>query len=190
LIFSYGTVGLHVENNGHSIEANVSAQQPANRVTLRIQGVDYRLQRFHFHTPSEHKVGGNTEPIELHMVHVGPRGRTVAVGVFIRGNQANTELSKIFDRLPQSKCESITVESFDLRALLPASRASYRYAGSLTTPSCGQGLQWVVLRTPISIRPDQIGAFRNLFWAPPLFPNGNSRPVQWLNGRTILTDVR
>jgi carbonic anhydrase len=191
LVFSYGTVnGLHVEHNGHSIEATVSAQAPADRVTLSIQGVAYRLLRFHFHTPSEHKVGGSMAPMELHLVHEGPGGRTVAVGVFIQGsNQANAELSKIFDHLPQRKCESITVPSFNLQALLPASRASYRYAGSLTTPSCGQGLQWVVLNAPISITHNQLAAFRSLFGSLPLFPHGNSRPVQGLNGRTVLTDV-
>jgi len=190
LTFSYGTInGLHVEHNGHSIEGKVSAQAPADRVTLRIQGVDYRLQRFHFHTPSEHKVGGGTEPMEVHLVHEGPGGQTVAVGVFIRGTQANAELSKIFDRLPQRKCESITVPSFNLQALLPANRASYRYAGSLTTPACGQGLQWVVLKAPISIKPEQVTAFRRLFWSAPLFPHGNSRPVQPLNGRVVETDV-
>ena len=189
LVFSYGTInGLHVEHNGHSIEATVSAQAPADRVTLRLQGVSYRLQRFHFHTPSEHKVGGSTQPMELHLVHEGPGGKTVAVGVFIRGNQANAELSKIFDRLPQSKCESSTVQSFNLQALLPANHASYRYEGSLTTPSCGQGLQWVVLKAPISIKTDQVVAFRRLFWSEPLFPHGNSRPVQSLNGQ-VETDV-
>jgi carbonic anhydrase len=190
LEFSYGMVnGLQVEHNGHSIEATVPAQTPAGQVTLRIQGVDYRLQRFHFHTPSEHKVGGSPAEMELHLVHEGPGGRTVAVGVFIQGTQDNAELSKIFDRLPQRKCERITVPSFNLQALLPASRTSYRYAGSLTTPSCGQGLQWVVLTSLISIKPEQVAAFRSLFWVAPLFPDGNSRPVQELNGRPILMDV-
>ena len=123
--------------------------------------------------------------MELHLVHEGPGGRTVAVGVFIQGNQANAELSKIFDRLPQRKCDSFTVPGFNLQALLPSSRASYRYGGSLTTPSCGQGLQWVVLKAPISIRPEQVGAFRSLFGSAPLFPHGNSRPVQSLNGRVV-----
>jgi carbonic anhydrase len=58
----------------------------------------------------------------------------------------------------------------------------------LTTPSCGQGLQWVVLKAPISIKTEQVAAFRRLFWSEPLFPHGNSRPVQSLNGQ-VETDV-
>src|SRR5262245_26902428 len=53
LEFSYGTLSeLPVENNGHTVEAKVSEKEPDDKVTLRIQGVDYRLVQFHFHTPS------------------------------------------------------------------------------------------------------------------------------------------
>jgi carbonic anhydrase len=46
-----------------------------------------------------------------------------------------------------------------------------------------------VLKTPISIKPEQVDAFRRLFFWPPSFPRGNSRPIQPLNGRVVTTDV-
>jgi carbonic anhydrase len=190
LEFSYGTLHeIPVENNGHTIEAKVSAEDPADKVTLRIQGVDYRLLQFHFHTPSEHKMSGEEAPIELHLVHSGPGGRLAVVGIFIREGEPNAELSKIWSDLPKKPGDETEVHDLDLRGLLPASLASYRYSGSLTTPACGQGVQWNVLARPITLSADQIEEFRKIY-SGKLFPDGNRRPVQALNGRVVVTDVQ
>jgi carbonic anhydrase len=191
LQFSYGTVNqLRVENNGHSIEVTIPSAAPANRVTLRINGVDYRLVRFHFHTRSEHRIAGREEPIELHLVHEGPGGSSVAVGIFIEPGAANPALTEVWKHLTAETCRPSWIAALNLAALLPANLASYRYAGSLTTPTCGQGLQWCVLKTPVTMTGPQIQAFERIFYGTPLFPAGNRRPLQNLNGRVVLTDVR
>jgi carbonic anhydrase len=190
LEFSYGTLHeLPVENDGHTIEAEVSAKEPDGKVTLRIQGVGYRLVQFHFHTPSEHTVKGKGAPIEMHLVHSGPGGRLAVVGVFIREGEPNPELSKIWARLPKKPGDETEVHDFDLRGLLPKSLASYRYAGSLTTPACGQGVQWNVLASPLTLSAGQIAELRKIF-SGKQFPDGNHRPVQPLNGRVVVTDVQ
>lgn len=188
--FVYGTVHeLHVLNTGYTVEAEVSAKVPDDKVTLRIQGVDYRLIQFHFHTPSEHKVMREGAPIELHLVHSGPGGRLAVVGIFIQEGSPNPELSKIWARLPKKPCDETEVEDFDLRGLLPKSLTSYRYAGSLTTPTCNQGVQWIVLAKPITLSANQIVEFQKIY-SGPQFPDGNRRPVQPLNGRVVVTDVQ
>jgi carbonic anhydrase len=188
---SYGVVqALPVENNGHDIEATIPSNEPADKVTLRIGNVAFRLGRFHFHTRSEHMVAGKDAPIEMHLVNATPGGRTAVIGVFIQPGPANPELTKIWNQLPERKGDEITVTDFNLAALLPKSRASYRYAGSLTTPACGQGLQWIVMVNPITMTSDQIGKLQKIFLGNEEFPKGNRRPVQPLNGRTVLTDVR
>jgi carbonic anhydrase len=184
---SYGILHeLPVENNGHTVEAKVSSKEPAEKVTLRIDGVDYRLDRFHFHTPSEHQVNGEDEPMELHLVHESQGGRAAVIGVFIQEGDPNPELSKIWAHLPKKPGDKAVVKNFDLRGLLPKSLASYRYAGSLTTPACGQGVQWNVLASSITITDKQIEDFGKIFPG----KNGNSRPVQPLNGRVVVTDVQ
>lgn len=188
---SYGVVqALPVENNGHEIRATIPSTEPAAKVTLRIGNVAFRLDQFHFHTPSEHRVAGKEAPIEMHLVHATPGGRIAVIGVFIQQGKANPELTKIWNQLPERKGDKITVTQFNLAALLPKSLASYRYAGSLTTPSCGQGVQWNVLAGPITMTPEQIGKLRKIFFGNEEFPNGNRRPVQPLEGRTVLTDMR
>ena len=47
----YGPTSLSVINNGHSIQANAASLSN----TLVIEGKEYKLAQFHFHTPSEHK---------------------------------------------------------------------------------------------------------------------------------------
>jgi carbonic anhydrase len=70
----------------------------------------------------------------------------------------------------------------DVDALLPAARTSYRYDGSLTTPPCSEGVKWVVMTTPIQLSKEQVAAFTTII-------RDNNRPVQALNGRTVLTDA-
>ena len=77
------------------------------------------------------------------------------------------------------------VADVDIMALLPGDYKSFRYAGSLTTPVCGQGVQWNVLKTPIKASAEQIAKFAKLF-----APAGNARPLQPLNGRTVERDFQ
>ncbi|HEX8294474.1 MAG TPA: carbonic anhydrase family protein, partial [Pyrinomonadaceae bacterium] len=114
-------------------------------------------------------------------------GPISVVGVFVKAGKENSELAKIFSRLPAQPDERRAVARLNLTKLLPHGLESYRYDGSLTTPDPSgvfqEGVRWVVLAEPIEMSQQQIDAFRRLF------PEGNSREVQPLNGRTILTDV-
>src|SRR5262245_20999390 len=185
LEISYGNLPeLPVKNDGHTVKAYVSSKEPAARVTLRIDGIDYRLEEFHFHIRSEHTVSGEDEPMELHLVHKSSGGRAAVIGVFIREGDPNPELSKIWADLPRTPNDPKVVKNFGLRGVLPSSLASYRYAGSLTTPACDQGIQWNVLASTITLSSKQIKEFGKLF------PGGNRRTVKPLNGRAVVTDVQ
>ena len=190
LDFSYGKIpGLAARNNGHTVQVDIPASAPGGSVTLRIGAVSYRLTQFHFHAPSEHKVKGVEAPLEMHLVHAGPGGRLAVVGVFVHAGAASPELAKVFKDLPKKKGEKKEIGTLDLAGLLPADRASYRYAGSLTTPACGQGVQWNVLAGDLKLTEADLRSFRALFSGPE-FPDGNRRPVQPLNGRVVVTDVK
>lgn len=69
--------------------------------------------------------------------------------------------------------------TLDLEQLLPVDRRYYTYMGSLTTPPCSEGVQWVVMRHPVTLAPEQIDLFARIY---PM----NARPVQAASGRRIL----
>jgi carbonic anhydrase len=192
--FSYETrATLSVVNTGSPGEfATVRAELPEGNSKLAVaegaESVNYKLLQFHYHTPSEHELNGRKFPLEMHLVHrVNGDGPILVVGVFVEEGRENSELAKIFSHLPGEQDERRAVARFNLTKLLPHGLESYRYDGSLTTPDPSgvfqEGVKWVVLAEPIEMSRQQIDNFKRLF------PEGNSREIQPLNGRTIKTDV-
>jgi carbonic anhydrase len=169
LSFHYQLTPLAAENNGHTIEVKVAAGS-----YLRIGTERFELVQFHFHTPSEHRLQGEEFPMELHFVHRNALGELAVVGVFLREGAANPVIQEIWDAVG-AEAEGV----IDPEDLLPAERGFYRYAGSLTTPPCTEGVRWHVLHAPIEVSAAQVDEFRALF---PL----NARPIQPLNGRPVL----
>jgi len=84
------------------------------------------------------------------------------------------------DKVSEEGTESSLNDSISLIDLLPESTDTfYRYAGSLTTPSCNQVVTWTVFDTPTTLSEYQLSRFRQLM-------SDNFRPTQQLNGRQIL----
>ncbi len=85
-----------VENNGHTLEAL------ASRGGVLTIGPDrYELAQFHFHTPSEHAVGGKRTEMEAHFVHQGPGDRIGVLGVLLVSGGANPALHAIMNAAPR-----------------------------------------------------------------------------------------
>lgn len=149
-------------------------------------GHTYDLLQFHFHSKSEHEIAGEIYPMEVHFVHQEHNGTALfVVGRFIKiGTRDNPDLAPIFSALPKDPATRLTVAHFNVMKLLPRDLKSYRYSGSLTTPPFTEGVAWNVLAQPIEMSQAQVNTFRALF------PEGDSREVQKLNGRVIKTDVR
>jgi carbonic anhydrase len=178
LEFDYHVVAPTIVNNGHTVQINLPAGQ-----TLKIGEQSYELLQFHFHTPSEETVAGKHMAMVAHFVHRNAAGQLGVVGVLIQPGAANPAFEPVFAHLPRPG-EKISVDdlTLDLAALLPADKHYYSFEGSLTTPPCSEGVNWMVLKTPIKLGAAQIKAFRRLF-------NANARPVQPVNGRVIKESI-
>jgi carbonic anhydrase len=160
-----------VKNNGHSIEATAAPGQ-----TTDFGGAVYNLLQVHWHHQSEHTIDGSHAPLEAHFVHQNPAtGALMVLGVMMVEGEANPELQKIWDAIPAGA----EAAAGDWSAMLPAERTIYRYAGSLTTPGCGEIVNWVVFKTPVTASRAQIDAFAALY---PV----NNRPLQPLGRRFVL----
>jgi carbonic anhydrase len=123
----------------------------------------------------------------MHMVFTDASNNILVVGRWVDAadatHPATTSLDPIFSDLPQNTSQTHVFEHFNLNTLLPSDMGSFRYDGSLTTPNFDEGVKWVDLAQPMYISQADINAYSSLF------PNGDAREIQDLNGRIVLTDV-
>ena len=82
-------------------------------------------------------------------------------------------------RFPEEGEEVSTDLTFNLMDVLPNDTHHFSYHGSLTTPPCSEGVEWIILKTPIEI--SKIQGDRIVTTIGP-----NARPVQPLQHRDIL----
>jgi carbonic anhydrase len=186
--FDYQTTSLRIAHNehmneiidnGHTIQITVDEGS-----TFTFGDKSFDLKQFHFHTPSEHTIDGQHAPMEMHLVHQNADGSLAVVSVlFKEGQVANENFSKIIANLPNAKGESkhITDVNLELKVHMPKDNYAYHYVGSLTTPPCSEGVQWLVLRDPVTLTADQIAEFSKRI-------GPNNRPTQAVNERTVNID--
>ena len=175
IVFEYNNLGnLIEENTGHAIQENV---KPGNSVIYL--GKMFELKQFHFHSPSEHTVNGKTFPMEVHLVHQNNESDYFVVGLLFKIGNRN----EILDQLPsfkKSRGEDPLSNPIDLDDLIVDRKNYFLYNGSLTTPPCTEGVQWIVLKQPIIASSEQIQHYHDLLGF------DNNRPIQPHNSRIIL----
>ena len=145
-----------------------------------VDGTRYDLLQTHFHTPSEHTVDGRPTPLEQHFVHASEDGRLLVVAVLLLEGEEG-EADRLLGALPDECADPVPVEHLDLRAMLPRRTAAVRYTGSLTTAPYTEDVQWFVVG-PQTVSAEGVARFKALF------PGGDARQVQSLNGRRLLAD--
>ncbi|XP_076823275.1 carbonic anhydrase 2-like [Clavelina lepadiformis] len=159
---------------------------------------------------SEHFFNGNQSWGELHIVHYNtkyPDLGTAAkksdglavLGFFITNDypQDNTAVKRILDPVTARQVNYNTenktyATSFSLETFLPNNlTVYYRYQGSLTTPGCYESVVWTIFNQPIRISRRQAKVFEEMVFeskrdaSDTVRINGNFRPVQDLNDRTV-----
>ncbi len=166
-------------DNGHTIQINSKTGE-----TLTVGDKTYALVQFHFHAPSEHTVGGEHFPMEMHFVHQAEDGTLAVVGVLIEEGAENPGIATVWAQLAEAPGTETTVQipaEFADHIFPGDATGVYHYGGSLTTPPCSEGVKWYVRRTPTQFSQDQIAAFTAIY-------DHNNRPVQALNDRTLYLD--
>ncbi|EFJ39358.1 hypothetical protein VOLCADRAFT_71391 [Volvox carteri f. nagariensis] len=182
-IYSNGS-NVEVINNGHAIQIEWLSPYAAD-VEIVVPGVSNATRiaavlnmkpgdnfttvkaiplQFHFHTVSEHLVGGKYYPLELHIVHrvtdlpACTAGCFSVTGVLFELTQSedNPFLEAIWAAMPMRE-GAINYLPPDAEVRLeellppPSSREYVTYEGSLTTPPCSEGLLWHVMLKPQKI---------------------------------------
>jgi carbonic anhydrase len=173
--FDYQASRFAVVENGHTVQVDVA---PGN--AIEVGGRRFELQQFHFHRPAEERIDGRAFEMSLHLVHKDAQGRLAVVALLFDRGPPQPVVQQVWNNLPLERHEPVAARvALDLQALLPADRGYYTYMGSLTTPPCSEGVQWVVMRHPVTLAPEQIDLFARIY---PM----NARPLQATAGRRIL----
>lgn len=182
---AYETAGLRIAHheqaldlldNGHTIQVTLD-----HGSTIFESGTSFDLVQYHFHAPSEHTIDGRSYAMELHFVHKSEQGELAVIGVLIEEGSHNPAFDPIWNNFPSRPGESLHLEgvSVEIEKFLPLTDGYFRYQGSLTTPPCSEGVQWLVCDEPIELSKAQIDAFRHIV-------NHNARPPQPLHGRSVV----
>ena len=173
--FHYEDVPLKVSNTGHTIQVDYA---PGSFILHG--GARYELVQFHFHTPSEERINGRAFDMVAHLVHKSAQGKLAVVAVLLTAGKEQPMLQEVWNAMPgtPSRTRERRDVAINATTLLPADPAFYSFMGSLTTPPCTEGVQWLVMKTPVEISREQIGHFAALY---PM----NARPLQAQNDRLI-----
>ena len=175
LTFDYRAAPLKLADDGHTVRVRFG-----NGSQLHIGQERYTLQQFHFHTPGGDRIAGEEFPMAAHLLHKSPSGQLLAVVVLFRLGAENPLLASLLPLIP-AKADgdhSVADARVDARALLPGSRAYYRYPGSLTAAPCTEGVDWLVMKQPLTLSAAQLARYRQRF-------ADNARAVQTLNQRVV-----
>jgi carbonic anhydrase len=171
----------YLANKGHTIELEF---QSGSSITL--DGQQYELNQFHFHTPSEHQIDGVTYPMEGHVVNmIEPKSpedppRYLVVSFLFRMGDADPFIDSFLDEVPDEKGREELAPGQVY--LSPNDRNPtyeyYHYRGSLTTPPYTETVEWLIVKEIQQASPEQIRRIHAL-------QGNNARRVQALYGRKV-----
>ncbi|KAK6526592.1 hypothetical protein TWF694_005174 [Orbilia ellipsospora] len=160
-----GATGYNFTNTGRTVEVFYKGPKAT------LGGVDYELQRFHFHTPSEHRLDDEWFPMELHFVHsaVADPTKLAVVGIFIDTSEENKSdplMARLAKLLPSidNKGDTTIATYVPLGGARTAitNAKKFTYSGSLTTPPCTEGVTWYVSNTVLDISVADYKAFKRV----------------------------
>lgn len=144
--------------------------------SLRHEGETYTLKQIRFHTPSEHSIKGAMPPMEIQFIHQQGE-KVMIVAVAAMPGDENASLKTLIEHLPFKGFPEQHIR-FDAKGLLPIKQGFYAYTGSLSWPPCYEGVEWRVMKEPITISKEQLKTLSH-------FLGRNARLPQPIYFRTI-----
>ncbi|XP_058078002.1 alpha carbonic anhydrase 7-like [Magnolia sinica] len=178
---SYKPTNAILKNRGHDI----MLKWVDSAGSIHINGTQYWLHQFHWHSPSEHTIQGRRYDLEMHMVHGSSDGKIAVIGIMYKIGRPDTflsELTKHIEAIADAHEGERQVGVIDPRHLKIGSRMYHRYIGSLTVPPCTQGVLWTIIKKIRTVSREQVRLLRK---AVNDDFERNARPTQAINKRAI-----
>jgi len=185
---SIGDSGMvKMENDGTTMKMSLVNTSSLPRLSGGDLSHDYTFAQAHFHwgannsQGSEHQIDRMVMPMEMHVVHYKASfpsfeaavaedlpDSLAVVGIFFQVSNLDEEedFSETIEQMKkienaQNSTEFRPTQLFPFLKDLDLSSV-YGYQGSLTTPTCNQIIEWIVVRKPLKIGKEQIKIFRSL----------------------------
>jgi carbonic anhydrase len=176
LKIEYRAGAAEILHTGHTVQVNYAA---GSRLT--VEGRAFELKQFHFHAPSENRIGGKQFPLEAHLVHADGDGNLAVIAVMFQEGAANPFLATLWEKMPKAAGDKSPLSAgLNVSEMLATRRDYYRFNGSLTTPPCSEGVRWIVMKKTVSASRAQIEDLSKALGF------ANNRPVQPVNARVLL----
>ena len=106
------------------------------------------------------------------------------MAVMFEEGAVNPALTPLLAKTLKAGQVAEVAQAVDIMPLLPANRRHFRLNGSLTTPPCSEGVNWVVMETPMRASKAQIRTMAKMIG------HANNRPVQPLNSRIVVEEAQ
>ena len=151
--------------------------------SITLNGITYDFKQVHFHRKSEHKINGDYSDMEGHFVHsyTDSTTNTTSLAVLAVFIEADDEVyNSGFGKLMTAASKMGSASSVPLKSLFQKSAAVLATKGSLTTPPCTEGVQWLFSMGKIRIGEDQAEDFYCK-----LGQSNNNRPIQSTGTRCL-----
>ena len=172
--FDYRAGPFWVRRGANALEMRFDAGS-----AVEVGGQRYLLKGLSLRLPAEERIHGQGFDMGIQLHHVAESGALLTLAVLLARGEPHPVVQALLNHLPlESGLESPGRAGLDPSTVLPSSRAYFTYMGSLTTPPCTEGVQWVVMQQPLSVSPAQMAMVARLLTA-------NARPQQALAGRIV-----
>lgn len=164
-----------------SHQAHALAMDAGSGNMMVLDQQPYQLKQLVLHMPAEHRLKQKSFHAELQFLHEDKTGHRVIIAVMIEEGSAHPAIDKILGQLPKpnEKSKALTLR-ITPEELMPNKAAYYRYSGSMTTPPCDEGVQWVVMKEALKLSKAQLSQLQEALAGP------NQRPLQDAQGRMVL----
>lgn len=169
-VFNYTETEFTGTGNGHTIQFTPTKD---NQNSVVLNGEVFKLVQFHFHNPSEHQVGGVMYPMEVHFVHKSDAGKLAVVGAVIEASETPT----LTGFWKENDSKATITKQLNLGSIIQGGGKHYK--GSLTTPPCSEGVEWLVLDQHQTMKQEEMNMYRQLLGGE------TNRPVEPINNREI-----
>ena len=166
-----------IKNNGHTIQVDIRSGGE-----IEVDGKQYTLKQFHFHTPSENTIKDKQFPLEVHFVHASEGGKLAVISIMYTLGAPDPLVEALWKQMPVSVGQSKRLAAKTLSVLETDKKLKQyiRFNGSLTTPPCTEGVIWLVKKPYLQVSMQQLEYLRTILKHP------NNRPVLAINARVIV----